>query len=324
LLCLDLIESSAPGPNSFSSFSINIFWTCQIWLDVIVATLSLKLFTRLNHAMVCLMPKEKEAKVIQKYMLISLVDCCFKIIWKFLTNRLAPLMHSLVDHSQYVFIKGRYILDNVLAANEIIHATKQAKQSGVVLKVNFEKTYDRVNWEIIWEILLSRGLGLLWTNWIMNLLQSAQTCVNINGSSAQYFFCKQGLRQGDPFSPFLFDLVTDSLCQILARGKQFDHIQGLGPVLEDGFLCTHFLYVDDTIFLKADFKNIDVVLWALYVFEALSGIKINYSKNETDTYQLGTYITQTLATMIGCKLNYFSISYLGIDAVFMVYLIIKF
>jgi hypothetical protein len=50
-------------------------------------------------------------------------------------------------------------------------------------------------------------------------------------------------------------------------------------VLNDGFSCTHFLYADETIFfLKADIKNIDAVLWALYIFEALSDIKINYSK----------------------------------------------
>jgi hypothetical protein len=77
----------------------------------------------------------------------------------------------------------------------------------------------------------------------------------------------------------LFDLVTDSLCQILARGKQLELIQGLGPVLDDGFSCTHFLYADDTIFfLKADIKNMDAALWALYAFETSSGIKINYSK----------------------------------------------
>jgi Reverse transcriptase (RNA-dependent DNA polymerase) len=155
---------------------------------------------RLNHAMVCLVPKEQEAKIIQKYRPISLVDCCFKILSKVLTNRLAPFMHSLVDQSQSTFIKGRYILDNVLAANEIIHATKQAKHSGVVLKVDFEKAYDRVNWDFIREILLSRGFGLTWTNWIMKLLQGAQTCVNINGSPTQYFFCKQRLRQMDPLS----------------------------------------------------------------------------------------------------------------------------
>jgi Reverse transcriptase (RNA-dependent DNA polymerase) len=104
----------------------------------------------------------------------------------------------------------------------------------------------------------------------MNLLQSAQTCVNINGSPAQYFFCKQGLRQGDPLSPFLFDLIIDSLCQILVRGKQFDHIQGLGPVLEDGFPCTYFLYADDTIFfLKWILKTL-MLFCGLYMSLRLS------------------------------------------------------
>jgi hypothetical protein len=58
---------------------------------------------------------------------ISLVDYCFKIIPKILTNRLAHLMRTLVHHSQFTFIKGHYILDNVLATNEIIHVTKQSK-----------------------------------------------------------------------------------------------------------------------------------------------------------------------------------------------------
>jgi Reverse transcriptase (RNA-dependent DNA polymerase) len=111
--------------------------------------------------MVCLIPKEQEAKVIQKYKTISLVDCCFKIISKVLTNCLTPFMHSLIDHSQSAFIKGGYILDNVLATNEIIHVTKEATQSGVILKMDFEKAYTRVKWKFIREILLSRGLDLI-------------------------------------------------------------------------------------------------------------------------------------------------------------------
>jgi hypothetical protein len=36
-------------------------------------------------------------------------------------------------------MQGRFILDNVLAANEIIHFTKINKQKGIILKVDFKK-----------------------------------------------------------------------------------------------------------------------------------------------------------------------------------------
>jgi Reverse transcriptase (RNA-dependent DNA polymerase) len=116
---------------------------------------------KLNHAMVLLIPKEKEARKIQKYRLISLVDRCYKIISKIVTNRLAPLMNNLVDPTQTAFIKERYILDNVLAASEIIHSTKRDKTHGVFLKIDFKKAYDRINWDFIQEILMSMGFALV-------------------------------------------------------------------------------------------------------------------------------------------------------------------
>jgi hypothetical protein len=44
---------------------------------------------RLNHAIFCLIPKEQDARVIQKYRIISLVNCFYKIISKLFTNRLS-------------------------------------------------------------------------------------------------------------------------------------------------------------------------------------------------------------------------------------------
>jgi Reverse transcriptase (RNA-dependent DNA polymerase) len=78
--------------------------------------------------MICLKSKEKEAKIIQKFRLISLVDCCYKIISKVLTNRLAPIMNNIVDPIQLVFIKGRYILDNVLTVTEKFILLKNLKK----------------------------------------------------------------------------------------------------------------------------------------------------------------------------------------------------
>jgi hypothetical protein len=42
-----------------------------------------------------------------------------------MTNRLAPFMDRIVDKTQAAFFKRIFILDNVLAANELIHSAKK-------------------------------------------------------------------------------------------------------------------------------------------------------------------------------------------------------
>jgi uncharacterized 2Fe-2S/4Fe-4S cluster protein (DUF4445 family) len=58
---------------------------------------------------------------------------------------LARIIDKIVDSAQAVFIQGRYILDNVLAANEIIHYAQLHKKKEIVLKLDFENAYDRVS-----------------------------------------------------------------------------------------------------------------------------------------------------------------------------------
>jgi Reverse transcriptase (RNA-dependent DNA polymerase) len=191
--------SGAPGPDGFSFLFYQHFWTL-VKSDLMLLlqhfyTQSLNV-SKLNHAMLCLIPKESNAQVIQKFRPISLIDYSYKIISKVLTNRLIGCVGRLVDPAQAAFIPGRYILDNVLAANEIIHFAKVHGQKGIILKVDFEKAYDRVNWSFLLEMLRSRGFGQKWTLWIENLLQGAQTCINFNGFLTSYFNCKRGLRQG--------------------------------------------------------------------------------------------------------------------------------
>jgi Reverse transcriptase (RNA-dependent DNA polymerase) len=84
----------------------------------------------------------------------------------------------------------------------------------------------------------------------------AQTCINFNGNLTPYFPCQRGFRQGDPLSPFMFDLVTDALCQIIIRGRDAGLIQGLGPVLDNGHNIINFHYTDDTIFFLKEIASV--------------------------------------------------------------------
>jgi hypothetical protein len=55
-------------------------------------------------------------------------------------------MDKIFHPCQTAFIKGRYITDGVALLQEVLKEAKFRKHQGVVLKIDFEKAYDKVNW----------------------------------------------------------------------------------------------------------------------------------------------------------------------------------
>jgi hypothetical protein len=99
---------------------------------------------RLNFALITVIPKEKDTRKMNKFRLISLLNCSYKIFTNFLTNRIGKISDMLVSSNQTAFIKGSYILESIVTAHEVIHSVHK-KQQGFILKLDYEKTYDKVN-----------------------------------------------------------------------------------------------------------------------------------------------------------------------------------
>jgi hypothetical protein len=117
---------------------------------------------RLNFSQLTLIPKEADAITIQKFRHIALTNCSFKIFSKCATNRLGAISKILISPNQTAFIKGRYILESVVSAHEIIHVVAHGGHSGFVFTLDYEKAYDMVNREFLIKMLTSRGFSLRW------------------------------------------------------------------------------------------------------------------------------------------------------------------
>jgi uncharacterized Rossmann fold enzyme len=79
------------------------------------------------------------------------------------------------------------------------------KQSGIILKFDFEKTYDKVSWSFMMEVLRKKKLPNKWMEWMKQIVEEGRVGVNINGTPGDFFNTHKGLRQGDPLSPLLFN-----------------------------------------------------------------------------------------------------------------------
>lgn len=267
----------------------------------------------INKSVICLIPKEPEAQVIKKFRPISLVNCSFKILSKLLTFRMEPILQRLIDYHQSAFLKNRYILDNVVLCHEVIHHCKHTNQKGVVIKIDFEKAYDKINWNYLLRIMNDRGFGDQWISWMADWLVSSQSCVNINGELTPYFFCKRGVRQGDPLSPYLYNLAADSLSKLFMKSRESGQIMGLGPPCDHQHSVTNCHYADDTIlFLQANPRNVEVTWWLMMMFESVSSIKLNLEKTELYPINLDRAEANFLASVFRCKLSKFPFKYLGV------------
>jgi hypothetical protein len=70
--------------------------------------------------------------------------------------------------------------------------------------------------------------------------------IKVNDNIGKYFQTKKGLRQGDPLSPLLFNLVANMLAILISRAKEDGQICELVPHLVDGGNSI-LQYADDTI-----------------------------------------------------------------------------
>jgi hypothetical protein len=150
---------------------------------------------------------------------------------------------------------------------------------GIILKIDFEKAYDKVNWEFLLGCDEMRGFCSLWCSWIRQFLHNGTVSVKINNEMGPYFQSAKGVRQGDSMAPFLFNMVGESLTKMVLQARQNGLLSGFAlDLVENGVAILQ--YADGTVLcLSHNPKNSMNLKLLLYMFELMSGLQINFMKS---------------------------------------------
>ncbi|XP_039130828.1 uncharacterized protein LOC120267198 [Dioscorea cayenensis subsp. rotundata] len=158
-------------------------------------------------------------------------------------------MNALVALDQSAFLKRRCILDYIARAEELIFSLHKRKLPGYILKVDFAKAFDLVDWDFLLDLLLARGFGERWIGWIKSLLISSKESILVNGNPNGYIRYKRGLQHGDPLSLLLFVLVTNVLSAMFNHALNSKILIGV-PLGDFGNKC-NLHYADDLLILTS-------------------------------------------------------------------------
>lgn len=93
---------------------------------------------------------------------ISLLDSMYKLVAKILVARLVGVMGKLISPEQLTFVKGRKLVDGVMALNEVINFSRKYKRECLIVKVDIEKSYDLVSWSFLNCMIKRFGFDVKW------------------------------------------------------------------------------------------------------------------------------------------------------------------
>ncbi|KAI9186505.1 hypothetical protein LWI28_017928 [Acer negundo] len=71
------------------------------------------------------------------------------------------------------------------------------------------------------------GFGERWRMWMKSCISTPSLSVLVNGSPTAQFGVERGLRQGNPLSPFQYNIVGEGLSSLFRKAKALGLIKGV-------------------------------------------------------------------------------------------------
>ncbi|GBG63473.1 hypothetical protein CBR_g38091 [Chara braunii] len=229
----------------------------------------------MTRGVINLLYKKGDRDEMRNWRPISLLNFSYKLLAKSLANRLTPYLPALVGLDQGAFVRGRSIFEKLATAIEAMKVIEEQNLDVVMLMLDLEKAYDRVNWSLVLTTLRAMHFGDRFCSMVKALYFGATAVVQVNGHHLEEMTLTRSLRQGCPLAPLLFVLQMEMLLSDIRR-----HPLLKGLRLRSGKECRVKTLADDLLAFSVNNKiSLEALKKCLARYAELSEAAVNWNKS---------------------------------------------
>ena len=188
------------------------FWNSidKLFYDVLLTVYSNKeLSFSQRLSIITVLFKKGDRCDLKNYRPLSLTNTDYKIIAFIFANRLQRVVDRLIGNEQSAYTKGRYIGKNARIILDIFDHCTDNNSKGVLLFLDFEKAFDSVEWNFLFNVLQKFNFGESFISWMKILYNNSIFKIKNNGWLSKPCSMSSGIRQGCPISAILYIFVAE-------------------------------------------------------------------------------------------------------------------
>ncbi|KAL0271345.1 UNVERIFIED_CONTAM: hypothetical protein PYX00_008462 [Menopon gallinae] len=170
-----------------------------------------KIPERWNKAVIGPIFKKGDKTKTTNYRGISLLDVGYKILTTILHTRIQPYAEEIISENQCGFRKGKSKINHIFTVKQILEKNWEYNKTSHLILVDFKQAYDSVDRSRLWPTLVQLGIPIKYVRLIQMCYQDTQCKVRFQNEESTKFLVKNGLRQGDPLAPTLFNLALEAI-----------------------------------------------------------------------------------------------------------------
>ena len=156
----------------------------------------------MRRGLMSLLPKRnKNILEISGYRPLTLLSNDYKILAKLFANRMKKVLPDIKGNQQSGFMAGRKIHTNIRRTMDIVSYLNKTNTHAVIVSIDFEKCFDRIEHNSIIEALRYFNFGEKFISAVKIFFNKFLVCTQNVGYTSDLFNKTRGVNQGCPISP---------------------------------------------------------------------------------------------------------------------------